>query len=199
LFTGIIECIGKIAALEKEGTNLHLDIEAAFTSELKIDQSIAHNGVCLTVVGLEENSYRVTAVEETLNRTNLGRLAPGDPVNLERAMVAGMRLDGHMVQGHVDQTARCVSMEDRQGSWAFGFEFNGAPEFLLVEKGSITVDGVSLTVAGLSEGGFSVAIIPFTFEHTIFCNYKVGSMVNLEYDVLGKYVERYMRHYRDQP
>ena len=196
LFTGIIEKIGRVSGLRREMSNLHIDVEAAFTDELKIDQSVAHNGVCLTVVAINGNTYTVTAVDETLTKTNLGEWKMGDPVNLERAMISGTRLDGHMVQGHVDQTAKCVGIDNEQGSWTFSFEFIQPPQFLLVNKGSVCIDGVSLTVAACSDQGFSVAIIPYTFEHTIFKDYTIGSTVNIEFDVIGKYVHQYMKHFR---
>ncbi|MEO2051661.1 MAG: riboflavin synthase [Allomuricauda sp.] len=190
MFTGIIETLGKVEKLEKEGGNLHLTVSSNITSELKIDQSVAHNGVCLTVVALEGEQYTVTAIEETLNKTNLGELAMGDAINLERAMVLGARLDGHIVQGHVDQTAICTSISEQDGSWVFGFEYDPNRNNVTIEKGSITVDGVSLTVVDSHKTGFSVAIIPYTYEHTRFHTYKVGSTVNLEFDVIGKYVAR---------
>lgn len=197
MFTGIIESVGQVTGLTPEGTNLHIDIRSDFTAELKIDQSVAHNGVCLTVVAIDNDVYRVTAIEETLKRSNLAGLAVGGRVNLERAMVGGMRLDGHMVQGHIDQTAKCTGIEERDGSWDCTFEFIGEPGFLLVEKGSVCVDGVSLTVARLLDNGFVVSIIPYTFDHTLFRDYVPGSIVNIEFDVLGKYVHRYMEHYRN--
>lgn len=190
MFTGIIETLGKVEKLEKEGGNLHLTVSSNITSELKIDQSVAHNGVCLTVVAIEGEQYTVTAIEETLNKTNLGELAVGDAINLERAMVLGARLDGHIVQGHVDQTAICTSISEQDGSWVFGFEYDPNRNNVTIEKGSITVDGVSLTVVDSHKTGFSVAIIPYTYEHTRFHTYKVGSTVNLEFDVVGKYVAR---------
>ncbi|WP_127018966.1 riboflavin synthase [Flagellimonas beolgyonensis] len=190
MFTGIIETLGKVEKLEKEGGNLHLTVSSNITSELKIDQSVAHNGVCLTVVAIEGEQYTVTAIEETLNKTNLGELAVGDAINLERAMVLGARLDGHIVQGHVDQTAICSSISEQDGSWVFGFEYDSKLNNVTIEKGSITVDGVSLTVVDSKKDSFSVAIIPYTYEHTRFHTYKVGSTVNLEFDVVGKYVAR---------
>lgn len=190
MFTGIIETLGKIEKLEKDGDNLHITISSEITSELKIDQSIAHNGVCLTIVALEGDKYTVTAIEETLIKTSLGDLKVGDVVNLERAMVLGARLDGHIVQGHVDQTARCISVEQKDGSWVFGFEYDSSLNNITIEKGSITVDGVSLTVVDSKKDAFSVAIIPYTYQHTIFKTYKPGTIVNLEFDVIGKYVAR---------
>ena len=196
MFTGIVETIGKIVLLEKENSNLHLTIESNFTNELKIDQSVAHNGVCLTVVKIENDYYTVTAIKETLDKSNLGQLVEGDIVNLERAMKLGERLDGHIVQGHVDQTAVCTSMEETNGSWSFTFEYQQNLENITIEKGSITVNGVSLTVVNSKKKSFSVAIIPYTYENTSFKMLKVGSIVNLEFDVIGKYVSRIMNAYR---
>jgi len=196
MFTGIVETIGKIVLLEKENSNLHLTIESNFTNELKIDQSVAHNGVCLTVVSMENDYYTVTAIQETLEKSNLGQLAIGDIVNLERAMKLGERLDGHIVQGHVDQTAICTLIEENNGSWSFTFEYQQNLENITVEKGSITVNGVSLTVVNSKKNSFSVAIIPYTYENTSFKMLKVGSIVNLEFDVIGKYVSRIMKAYR---
>ncbi len=190
MFTGIIETLGKVEKLEKEGDNLHISIASDITSELKIDQSVAHNGVCLTVVAVDDNCYTVTAIEETLNKTSLGNLVVGDAVNLERAMILGARLDGHIVQGHVDQTGRCIVAEKMDGSWIFTFRYDSSLNNVTIEKGSITVDGVSLTVVDSKKDTFSVAIIPYTFEHTGFHTYKAGTMVNLEFDVIGKYVSR---------
>jgi riboflavin synthase len=190
MFTGIIETLGKVKKLDKDGGNLHITVASDITSELKIDQSVAHNGVCLTVVSLNDDSYTVTAIEETLNKTNLDDLELGDVVNLERAMVLGARLDGHIVQGHVDQTAVCKSVEEKDGSWIYTFEYNPKLNNVTIEKGSITVDGVSLTVVDSQKDSFSVAIIPYTYEHTRFHTYKVGTAVNLEFDVVGKYVSR---------
>ncbi|NAY91758.1 riboflavin synthase [Muricauda sp. JGD-17] len=190
MFTGIIETLGRVEKLENDGGNLHLTIASPMASELKIDQSVSHNGVCLTVVSLNEDSYTVTAIEETLNKTNLGKLEVGDAVNLERGIVLGARLDGHIVQGHVDQTAICTSIEQKEGSWFFRFEYDPELNNVTIEKGSITVDGVSLTVVDSDKNSFSVAIIPFTFEHTRFKEYELGEIVNLEFDVVGKYVAR---------
>lgn len=190
MFTGIIETLGTVKKLENEGGNLHISIDSNITSELKIDQSVAHNGVCLTVVSIEGDVYTVTAIEETLEKTNLGNLTNGHLVNLERAMVLGARLDGHIVQGHVDQTAICVSIEENDGSWIFSFEYDSKLNNVTIEKGSITIDGVSLTVVDSKKNGFSVAIIPYTYEHTGFHSYTVGTKVNLEFDVIGKYVSR---------
>ncbi|WP_228236582.1 riboflavin synthase [Allomuricauda sp. M10] len=190
MFTGIIETLGKVEKLEKEGGNLHITISSDITSELKIDQSVAHNGVCLTVVSLRDDQYTVTAIEETLSKTNLDELTLENEVNLERAMVLGARLDGHIVQGHVDQTAVCASVEEKDGSWVFTFTYDSGLNNVTIEKGSITVDGVSLTVVDSQKDRFSVAIIPYTYEHTRFHTYKVGTTVNLEFDVVGKYVAR---------
>ncbi len=190
MFTGIIETLGKVEKLEKEGGNLHITVASDITSELKIDQSVSHNGVCLTVVSINGDNYTVTAIEETLNKTNLGDLELGDEVNLERAMVLGARLDGHIVQGHVDQTAICKSVEAKDGSWFYTFEYDPELNNVTIEKGSITVDGVSLTVVDSQKDSFSVAIIPYTYEHTRFHTYKAGTKVNLEFDVVGKYVSR---------
>jgi riboflavin synthase len=190
MFTGIIETLGKVTELKKEGENLHISIKSPITHELKIDQSVAHNGVCLTVVDIDQDVYTVTAIQETLDKTSLGELEVGSNVNLERAMVLGARLDGHIVQGHVDQTATCTSVEEKDGSWFFTFQYNASKANVTIEKGSITVDGVSLTVVDSQKDMFSVAIIPYTYEHTRFNSYKIGSTVNLEFDVIGKYVAR---------
>ncbi len=193
MFTGIIETLGRVEKLEKEGDNLHITISSKITSELKIDQSVAHNGVCLTVVALDGDLYTVTAIDETLTKTSLGGLAVGDVVNLERAMVLGARLDGHIVQGHVDQTASCSSVDQKDGSWVFSFQYDSSLNNVTIEKGSITVDGVSLTVVDSKKDAFSVAIIPYTYEHTRFNTYAPGTKVNLEFDVIGKYVARLIR------
>ena len=203
MFTGIIETIGQIAAIEKEGTNVHFTVQSTLAPQLKIDQSVSHNGVCLTVVALEEDRYVVTAIEETLIRSNLGRLEIGDAVNLERAMQSGARLDGHMVQGHVDSTGICTGVEKKDGSWYFHFEYDFQPAYMLVDKGSVCINGVSLTVVNPSEGKdkkarFSVAIIPFTFDHTNFGKLKKGDAINLEFDVIGKYVAKYMQLYSEK-
>lgn len=190
MFTGIIETLGEITQLEREGGNLHITVETAITPELQVDQSIAHNGVCLTVVTKDATRYTVTAIEETLNKTNLGKLTIGDYVNLERAMILGARLDGHIVQGHVDATAVCTGVETKDGSWLYTFEYSPNKEHVTIEKGSITVDGVSLTVVNSEKNSFGVAIIPYTYENTRFKQYKVGTVVNLEFDVIGKYVAR---------
>ncbi|MEZ4778063.1 MAG: riboflavin synthase [Flavobacteriaceae bacterium] len=196
MFTGIVETIGQITSLKKEKTNLHLSIKSHFTNELKVDQSVAHNGVCLTVVNIENDIYTVTAIEETLQKSNLSQLHEGALVNLERAMKLGDRLDGHIVQGHVDQTAVCTHVEEKEGSWLFTFEYQNHLKNLTIEKGSITVNGVSLTVVNSKNSVFSVAIIPYTYENTNFKTLKKGDLVNLEFDVIGKYVSRIMGSYR---
>ncbi|NAS30997.1 riboflavin synthase [Flavobacteriaceae bacterium R38] len=190
MFTGIIEELGTVSNLVQDKENLHITIESSLNDELKIDQSVAHNGVCLTVVSFNENTYTVTAIKETLKKTNLNALKTGDAVNLERAMKLGDRLDGHIVQGHVDQTGVCKSIKEENGSWFFSFEYDDKLGNVTIEKGSITIDGTSLTVVNSDKNSFSVAIIPYTYEHTIFKNYTVGSVVNLEFDVIGKYVSR---------
>lgn len=190
MFTGIIETLGSVRAVEREGENLNIRIAASFTSELKIDQSVSHNGICLTVVEIDGDTYTVTAVHETILKTNIGQWKPLDEINLERGMKLGDRLDGHIVQGHVDQTAFCTSIEDNNGSWYYTFEYDPELQNITIEKGSITVNGVSLTVVDSREGEFSVAIIPYTYEHTNFSHFVVGTVVNLEFDVIGKYVAR---------
>lgn len=194
MFTGIIESIGEVKQLIKEGENLHITIATPMASELKIDQSVSHNGVCLTVVEANLKEYTVTAIQETLYRSNLGLLHKGDKVNLERGMKLGARLDGHIVQGHVDQKGKCVGIDKKDGSWVFTFEYDTAQNNITIEKGSITVDGVSLTVVDTSNNSFSVAIIPYTYEHTGFGHYERGSIVNLEFDVIGKYVARLLEN-----
>lgn len=190
MFTGIIETLGEVTDLKKEGGNLHITIASPMAQELKIDQSVAHNGVCLTVVSLDEATYTVTAIEETLEKTALNTLQLGDKVNLERAMILGSRLDGHIVQGHVDQTGVCTAVDEKDGSWFYSFEYDQATKNPTIEKGSITIDGTSLTVVDSGKNSFSVAIIPYTYEHTRFNTYKVGTLVNLEFDVIGKYVAK---------
>ncbi|RRQ50118.1 riboflavin synthase [Maribacter algicola] len=192
MFTGIIETLGTVAQLESKGGNLDIRVSSSITSELKIDQSVAHNGVCLTVVKISGETYTVTAIAETLKKTNLGDLQVGDSVNLERAMIMGSRLDGHIVQGHVDQTGVCTNIQEENGSWIFSFEYDTATGNPTIEKGSITVDGTSLTVVNSGKNTFDVAIIPYTYEHTRFNTYKVGTVVNLEFDVIGKYVAKLM-------
>jgi riboflavin synthase len=190
MFTGIIESMGELKALRPEGTNLHLSFSSSFTDELKVDQSLAHNGVCLTVVAIDGENYTVTAIEETLNRSSLGQLRIGDLVNLERCMSANGRFDGHIVQGHVDTMGSCKSVLEKDGSWEFQIQYPKNPNHITVEKGSITINGVSLTVVDSEEDWFSVAIIPYTYEHTSFRNLKPGDPINLEFDVIGKYVAR---------
>ena len=190
MFTGIIETLGKVKGLRNEGGNLHITIDSDISEELKIDQSISHNGVCLTVVALDEGSHTVTAIEETLEKSSLKNLEVGQKINLERAMILGARLDGHIVQGHVDQTGVCTEINEKDGSWIFSFEYDASKNNVTIEKGSITIDGVSLTVVDSGKNNFSVAIIPYTYEHTRFHSYTVGHIVNLEFDVIGKYVAR---------
>lgn len=190
MFTGIIETAATIAQIEKDNDNINITLTCPIVPELKIDQSLSHDGVCLTVVALTPDSYTVTAIKETLEKTNLGNWAVGSEVNLERAMKLGDRLDGHIVQGHVDQVGTCVSVEDASGSWYFTFQYDAGPSNITIEKGSITVNGVSLTVVNSKANEFSVAIIPYTYEHTNFKNIKAGTVVNLEFDVVGKYVAR---------
>lgn len=190
MFTGIIEILGEITFLEKEGTNLHITVKSDFTSSLQIDQSVAHNGVCLTVVKIDGDEYVVTAIKETLEKTNIGNLKVGDIVNLERAMKLGDRLDGHIVQGHVDQIGKCIGRKEENGSWIFTFEYDSIKNNITIEKGSITINGISLTVVNSQRNEFSVAIIPYTFEHTNLHTVHAGDIVNLEFDVIGKYVAR---------
>lgn len=192
MFSGIIEMLGEVVDLKTEQSNLHITVKSDFTNELKIDQSVAHNGVCLTVVKIEGSNYSVTAIDETLAKTNLGKLKVGDNVNLERCLRVGDRLDGHIVQGHVDQTAVCVDVKEADGSWMYTFEYDASKNNITVEKGSICVNGVSLTVVNSLKNTFSVCIIPYTFEHTNFKNIKVGTIVNLEFDILGKYISKLM-------
>ncbi|MCJ8209909.1 riboflavin synthase [Mucilaginibacter sp. RS28] len=193
MFTGIIETLGTVTDLYQDQGNLHITVASSIASELKIDQSVAHNGVCLTVVALADGLHTVTAIEETLSKTNLGGLAIGDEINLERCMQMNARLDGHIVQGHVDQTAQCVAFEELDGSWLYTFEYDTATGNVTVEKGSICVNGISLTVVDSKPDGFSVAIIPYTYEHTNLHNISVGDIVNLEFDIIGKYVARLMQ------
>lgn len=190
MFSGIIETLAEVKALRKEQSNLHIVVQSRFTSELKIDQSIAHNGVCLTVVSIEGDQYTVTAIDETLRKTNLGSLKIGDKINLERCMKVGDRIDGHIIQGHVDQTAVCKKAEETNGSWLFTFEYDPSQNNITVEKGSVCINGVSLTVVDSQHHSFSVCIIPYTFEHTNFKNIQPGAIVNLEFDIFGKYVQR---------
>ncbi|MDB5032124.1 riboflavin synthase [Mucilaginibacter sp.] len=193
MFTGIIETLGKVTGLRHEQGNLHITVESTISNELKIDQSVAHSGVCLTVVAVADGRHVVTAIEETLNKTSLGHLKTGEPVNLERCMQMNARLDGHIVQGHVDQTAVCIAFKELDGSWEYTFEYDAAPGNITVEKGSICVNGISLTVVNSQANSFSVAIIPYTFEHTNLHNVRKGSVVNLEFDIIGKYVARLMQ------
>ena len=190
MFTGIIEEVGIVSNLTQEGDNLHITVEAALSNELKIDQSVAHDGVCLTVVEQNESSYKVTAIKETLEKTNLAQLKEGNRINLERGMKMHARLDGHIVQGHVDQTGICTQVKEENGSHVFSFEFDSSKNNFTIEKGSITINGVSLTVVNSIKNGFSVAIIPYTYEHTTFKELKENDVVNLEFDVIGKYVSR---------
>lgn len=195
MFSGIIEDAAKVVAINKENENIHLTLSCSFVGELKIDQSIAHNGVCLTVVSLNGDTYTVTAIKETLDRSNLGLLKVGDKVNVERSILMNGRLDGHIVQGHVDQTAKCIQIDEADGSWYFTFEYDYNKEmakkgYFTVDKGSVTVNGVSLTVCIPTENTFQVAIIPYTYEFTNFHQIKVGSSVNLEFDIIGKYISR---------
>lgn len=192
MFTGIVEATGKLIDRKAEGTNVRLTIEVPFASELKVDESVAHNGVCLTVVKVNKSSYGVVCVDETLRRSNLGRLRQGDLINLERSMRTGERMSGHYVQGHVDETATCNTILNNDGSWIFGFDFNPESKNINVEKGSISVNGVSLTVVHCGKGFFSVAIIPYTYENTNFKTIKIGDPVNLEFDIIGKYVAAIM-------
>lgn len=190
MFTGIIEGLVTVNKLEKDGGNLHITMRTPITNELKIDQSVAHNGVCLTIVNIKGDTYTVTAIQETLDKSNLGLLKVNDAVNIERAMKLGDRLDGHIVQGHVDETAKCTNISEENGSWLFTFEYNGSLDNITIEKGSITVNGVSLTVVNSQLNSFSVAIIPYTYNNTNFKNIKIGDSVNLEFDVIGKYIKR---------
>ncbi len=190
MFTGIIETLGIIKEIQKDQENLHLTVVSEITNELKIDQSIAHNGICLTVVKIEQNEYTITAIKETIDKTSIGFWKAGDILNLERAMKLGDRLDGHIVQGHVDQTGVCTNIEEANGSWVFTFEYDSSLQNITIEKGSITINGTSLTVVNSKLNSFSVAIIPYTYEHTNFHLFKIGTVVNLEFDVIGKYIAR---------
>ena len=201
MFSGIIEEFAEVKAIVKELDNVHLTLSCSFVDELKIDQSVAHNGVCLTVVRVENGTYTATAMKETLERSNLGLLKVGDKVNVERSMLMNGRLDGHIVQGHVDQTARCIQVEDANGSYVYTFQYDFDPEmarrgYLTVDKGSVTVNGVSLTVCNPTDNTFQVCIIPYTYEHTNFHTIQVGSVVNLEFDIIGKYLSRMMQFQR---
>ena len=190
MFTGIIETLGIVKDIKKENDNLHVTVTSSITSELKIDQSVAHNGVCLTVVAIDANNYTVTAIQETIDKTNLGDWKVNDLLNLERAMKLGDRLDGHIVQGHVDQTGICTHIKEANGSWYYTFQYDASLHNLTIEKGSITINGVSLTVVNSKINEFSVAIIPYTYEHTNFKNFAIGTKINLEFDVIGKYVTK---------
>ncbi|NQX97138.1 MAG: riboflavin synthase [Flavobacteriales bacterium] len=192
MFTGIIEGLGEVVMIEKEGENVHFSVQCDFVNELKVDQSLAHNGVCLTVVDIKNDVYVVTAIKETLEKSSLGSLVVGSRVNLERAMLANGRFDGHVVQGHVDQAAICKSIIEQDGSWTFTFEYDPKNGNITVEKGSITVNGVSLTVVNSQDNQFSVCIIPYTKEHTTFNTLNVGDKINLEFDIIGKYVAKLM-------
>jgi riboflavin synthase len=194
MFSGIVEEAATVVALEKEKENLHITMECSFVDELKIDQSISHNGVCLTVVKKDDKTYTVTAIKETLDKSNLGILEKGSKVNLERSMLSSARVDGHFVQGHVDQTAVCTNVEEADGSWYFTFEYEPAQDdYMTVEKGSVSVNGVSLTVVNSKENSFQVAIIPYTYEYTNFHQIKPGTVVNLEFDIIGKYITRIVK------
>jgi riboflavin synthase len=190
MFTGIIETMGTIEHIAHEGSNVHYTLSSTITSELKIDQSLAHNGVCLTVVAIDDDQYTVTAIQETLEKTALREWNVGDKINLERAMRLGDRLDGHLVQGHVDEVASCTHIEDLNGSWLFRFEYSKNSKNITIEKGSICVNGTSLTVVGSEANSFGVAIIPYTYEHTVFHQLRVGGLVNIEFDMVGKYIAK---------
>lgn len=193
MFSGIVEETGKVVKVEKDQENVHITITCSFVNELAIDQSVSHNGVCLTVVDITENDYTVTAVKETLLKSSLGNLKPGSLVNLERSVKADGRLDGHMVQGHVDQTATVTNVEEADGSWYFTFKYEPKGDNVTVEKGSVSIDGVSMTVVNSKEKSFQVAVIPFTYEHTVFKTYEVGTIVNIEFDIIGKYITRIVK------
>ncbi len=198
MFSGIVEEYAEVVKVVKDQENLHLTLKCSFVDELKIDQSVSHNGVCLTVVSIQDGTYTVTAMKETIERSNIGLLVPGDKVNVERSMMMNGRLDGHIVQGHVDQTAVCTAIDDAQGSWYFTFKYDFDKEmakrgYFTVDKGSVTVNGVSLTVCNPTADSFQVAIIPYTYDHTNFHTIKVGSVVNIEFDIIGKYLSRMMQ------
>jgi riboflavin synthase len=198
MFSGIVEGMGVVTGVREDGGNKHFTLSCPFVGELGIDQSISHNGVCLTVVALTEDTYTVTAIQETLLKSNLGLLVAGDRVNLERSMRPDALLDGHIVQGHVDQTAVCVEVAEADGSWYYKFEYEPQGDNVTVEKGSVAVNGVSLTVVDSREGSFRVAIIPYTHEHTNFHTFRVGTVVNLEFDIIGKYIAKLMKSYSNQ-
>jgi riboflavin synthase len=199
MFSGIVEEPGIVTKIEREQGNMHITIRCSFANELKIDQSVAHNGVCLTVVQKDGDEYTVTAIKETLEKSNLGTLEVGDWVNLERSMKIDSLLDGHLVQGHVDQTAICTNIEEAGGSWYYTFEYDPSKGNITVEKGSISVNGVSLTVVNSKTGSFQNAIIPYTYKYTNFCKLQKGSIVNLEFDIIGKYIEKLAAHYFARP
>ncbi len=190
MFTGIIEDLGVVTHLKRELDNLHITIKSKITSELKIDQSVSHNGACLTIIDIKNDEYTVTAIKETLNKTNLGSLMNNDVINLERALKLGDRLDGHIVQGHIDQTASCINIQENNGSWKYSFKYNSGLGNITIEKGSVTINGVSLTVVSSEKDTFSVAVIPYTYENTNFNSIKLDSIVNIEFDVIGKYVAK---------
>jgi riboflavin synthase len=194
MFTGIIESLGRVRNLTQDQSNLHLEIESSLSAGFKIDQSVSHNGVCLTVIATTTETHTVTAIAETLQKTTLSTWKIGDLVNLEQCTQVGGRLDGHIVQGHVDQTAQCIHREERDGSWVFRFSFAAKDQHLIVEKGSITVNGISLTVVDVIDNTFSIAVIPYTFEHTNLQQVEIGDQINLEFDIIGKYVERMLHH-----
>ena len=199
MFSGIVEEYAEVVSVIKEQENLHLTLKCSFVDELKIDQSISHNGVCLTVVKIENGTYTVTAMKETIERSNIGLLKQGDKVNVDRSMMMNGRLDGHIVQGHVDQTAKCIKIEDADGSWYYTFEYAfdkamAQRGYVTVDKGSVTVNGVSLTVCNPTDGTFQVAIIPYTYEHTNFHTFRVGSIVNIEFDIIGKYISKMIQY-----
>ena len=197
MFTGIIENLSEIKEINKEGDNLSISFISKITNELKIDQSLSHNGVCLTVVDINDNIYKVTAIKETILKSSIKNWRIGDIINIERAMKLGDRLDGHMVQGHVDQTATCTKISEENGSWYFYFEYQKSSN-LTIEKGSISINGVSLTIVESMDNGFSVAIIPYTYENTNFKNIKVGDLVNIEFDMIGKYIHKIIKAQSDQ-
>lgn len=190
MFTGIVESIGEVKEVQKDGENIHFTLSCDFTDKLKIDQSLSHNGVCLTVVNIKEDCYIVTAIKETLNKTNLGDLYAGSTVNLERCVKVGDRLDGHIVQGHIDQVGRISNIQELDGSWKYIITYNQSSGNITVEKGSITINGISLTVVDSSEGSFSVCVIPYTYENTTFKNLGIGAKVNIEFDIVGKYIAK---------
>lgn len=194
MFTGIIEELGEVINLKADKKNLHITVKSNISSELKIDQSLAHNGVCLTVVELNKNLHVVTAIQETIDKSNIGQLKIGDKINLERAMKLGSRLDGHIVQGHVDQIGKCIDIKELEGSWFYTFEYDQKLNNITIEKGSITINGVSLTVVNSKKDSFSVAIIPYTHENTNFHEFKINDFVNLEFDVIGKYVAKLQQY-----